>query len=51
LYSPPIEALGADLSNTPSIESINNTIEEASNRDDLWMLEHNELPLSLCGFK
>ena len=45
-----IEALGADLSNPSSVESINNAIKQASNRNDLWVLEHNQLPLSLCGF-
>lgn len=45
-----IEALGADLSNPSSVESINNTVKEASNRDDLWIIENNGLPLSLCGF-
>lgn len=45
-----IEALGADLSNPSSVESINNAIKDASNRDDLWTLDHNGLPLSLCGF-
>jgi RimJ/RimL family protein N-acetyltransferase len=45
-----IEALGADLNSPSSVESINNAIEEASNRDDLWTLEHKGLPRSLCGF-
>lgn len=45
-----IEALGADLSNPLSIDSINNAINEASDSDDLWILAHNGLPLSLCGF-
>lgn len=45
-----IEALGADLSLPSSVESINNAIKEASTRDDLWTLEHDGLPLSLCGF-
>ena len=45
-----IEALGADLSNQSSVESINNAIKDALNRDDLWTLENNGLPLSLCGF-
>lgn len=45
-----IESLGADLSNPSSVESINNAIKEASVRDDLWALEYNKLPLSLCGF-
>ncbi|QMT59174.1 GNAT family N-acetyltransferase [Legionella sp. PC997] len=45
-----VEALGADLSNLSDVESINNSIKEASNRDDLWILEDDGLPLSLCGF-
>lgn len=45
-----IEALGADLRSPSSVESINNAIKDASNRDDLWTLEHDGLPLSLCGF-
>ncbi|MBA2652722.1 MAG: N-acetyltransferase [Tatlockia sp.] len=45
-----IEALGADLYNPSSMDSINNSIKEASNRDDLWILEHDKLPVSLCGF-
>lgn len=45
-----IEALGADLSNPDSVESINNSINDAFNRDDLWTLDHNNIPLSLCGF-
>lgn len=45
-----VEALGADLSNPVSVESINNSISDAFNRDDLWTLDHNNIPLSLCGF-
>ena len=45
-----VEALEADLSNPISVESINNSIKDAFNRDDLWTLEHNNIPLSLCGF-
>ncbi len=45
-----IEALGADLSLPSSVESINSAIKEAATRDDLWTLDHDGLPLSLCGF-
>ena len=41
-----IEALGADLSDPCFIESINDAMKKADNRDDLWILEHNDIPLS-----
>ena len=45
-----VEALGADLTNPVSVESINNSITDALNRDDLWVLEHHNTAISLCGF-
>ena len=29
---------------------INNSINDAFNRDDLWVLDHNNISRSLCGF-